>query len=312
MQDRNNVAVLGTGVIGASWAALFLAFGKRVTAFEPTERARESANSFVGSAWPDLIELGFATSASPGRVSFCETAADAVTEADFVQECLPEVLAIKHGLYREIEPHLRGDAVVASSASGLTLSELQKPWNDPRRLVLGHPFNPPHLVPLVEVLGNEQSDEDAVAAAEAFYASVGKTTIRLQKEVPGHVANRLQAALWREAIHLAREGVASVEDIDRAVTAGPGLRWAFMGPTGLFNLAAGDGGIREFCSRYDQSFARWWGDLGRPDFDDETRLVVERGMRAASDADAIRELSGQRDRKLIAVLRAVSCAGESC
>ena len=311
MQDLNHVAVLGTGVIGASWAALFLAFGKRVTAFEPIEQARESVNSFMGKAWPDLIELGLATGASPGKVDFCETAADAVKDADFVQECLPEVLAIKHGLYRDIEPHLRGNAVVASSASGLTLSELQMPWNDPRRLVLGHPFNPPHLVPLVEVLGNEQTDEDAVVAAEAFYASVGKSTIRLQKEVPGHVANRLQAALWREAIHLAREGVASVEDIDKAVSAGPGLRWAFMGPTGLFNLAAGDGGIGEFCNRYGPSFARWWRDLGRPDFDDETRLVVERGMRSASDADAIRELAGQRDRKLIAVLQAVSSAGES-
>ncbi len=311
MQDRNNVAVLGTGVIGASWAALFLAFGKRVTAFEPIERARESVVSFVENAWPDLIELGLATNPLPGKVSFRETATDAVTEADFVQECLPEVLAIKHGLYRDIEPHLRRDAVVASSASGLTLSELQKPWNDPSRLVLGHPFNPPHLVPLVEVLGNERTDEDAVVAAEAFYASVGKTTIRLQKEVPGHVANRLQAALWREAIHLAREGVASVEDIDKAVSAGPGLRWALMGPTGLFNLAAGDGGIGEFCNRYGRSFARWWGELGQPDFDDETRLVVERGMRAASDADAIRELSGQRDRKLIAVLQAVSRAGDS-
>ena len=176
----------------------------------------------------------------------------------------------------------------------------------PSRLVLGHPFNPPHLIPLVEVLGNEQTGEGVVEAAESYYAAVGKTTIRLRREVPGHVANRLQAAIWREAIHLAREGVASVEDIDRAISAGPGLRWALMGPTTLFHLAAGEGGIGEFCNRYGPSFTRWWKDLGCPEFDEETKRIVEEGLR---DTRSVEDLAGERDRKLLAILKLVGTAG---
>ena len=308
MTDTGHVAVLGTGVIGASWAALFLAAGKRVTAHDPADGAAERLNSFVVKAWPDLHELGVARSRTPGKVEFCASAADAVRGADFIQESIPEVLEIKHRLYREIEPNLDPDCVVASSASGLMLSELQAGWKDPSRLVLGHPFNPPHLIPLVEVLGNELTGEGVVEAAESLYASVGKTTIRLRREVPGHVANRLQAAVWREAIHLAREGVASVEDIDKAISAGPGLRWALMGPTTLFHLAAGEGGIAEFCNRYGPSFVRWWQDLGSPEFDEETRRVVEEGLADLQDAHSVEDLSGERDRKLLAILKLVSTA----
>ena len=309
MKDTGHVAVLGTGVIGASWAALFLAAGKRVIAHDPADEAAEKLNSFVVKAWPDLHELGVARSLTPGKVEFGASAADAVRGADFIQESVPEVLEIKHRLYREIEPDLDPDTVIASSASGLMLSELQAGWKDPSRLLLGHPFNPPHLIPLVEVLGNELTGEGVIEAAESLYASVGKTTIRLRREVPGHVANRLQAAVWREAIHLAREGVASVEDIDRAITAGPGLRWALMGPTTLFHLAAGEGGIGEFCNRYGPSFVRWWQDLGNPEFDQETRRVVEEGLANLQDAQSVEDLSVERDRKLLAILKLVSATG---
>lgn len=309
MTDMEHVAVLGTGVIGASWAALFLAAGKRVTAHDPAVGAAGRLNSFVAKAWPDLHELGLARSRTPRTVEFCASAVETVGGADFIQESVPEVLEIKHRLYREIEPNLGPDTVVASSASGLMLSELQKGWRDPTRLVLGHPFNPPHLIPLVEVLGNERTGEGAVEAAESLYASVGKTTIRLRREVPGHVANRLQAAVWREAIHLAREGVASVEDIDRAISAGPGLRWALMGPTTLFHLAAGDGGIGEFCNRYGPSFVRWWRDLGSPEFDEKTRRVVVEGLKDLQDMQSVEDLSGERDRKLLAILKLVNTAG---
>ena len=309
MTDMGHVAVLGTGVIGASWAALFLAAGKRVTAHDPADGAAGKLNSFVARAWPDLHELRLARSRTPRAAEFRASAAEAVGGADFVQESVPEVLEVKHRLYREIEPNLSSETVIASSASGLMLSELQAGWRDPSRLVLGHPFNPPHLIPLVEVLGNQRTGEGVVEAAESLYASVGKTTIRLRREVPGHVANRLQAAIWREAIHLAREGVASVEDIDRAISAGPGLRWALMGPTTLFHLAAGDGGIGEFCSRYGPSFTRWWNDLGSPEFDEETRRVVEEGLKDLQDKQSVEDLSGERDRKLLAILKLVSAAG---
>ena len=309
MTELGHVAVLGTGVIGASWAALFLAAGKRVTAHDPADGAARKLNSFVKKAWPDLHELGLARSKTPRTVEFCASAAETVVGADFIQESVPEVLGIKHRLYREIEPNLGPGTAVASSASGLMLSELQAGWRDPSRLVVGHPFNPPHLIPLVEVLGNERTAEGVIEAAESLYASAGKTTIRLRREVPGHVANRLQAAIWREAIHLAREGVASVEDIDKAISAGPGLRWALLGPTMLFHLAAGEGGIGEFCNRYGPSFTRWWKDLGSPEFDEETRRVVEDGLKDLQDTKSVEILSRERDRKLLAILKLVSGTG---
>jgi len=225
-----------------------------------------------------------------------------VIGATFVQESVPERLAIKHALFSEIEDALAPGAIVASSASGLTLTEMQGGWRDPSRFVLGHPFNPPHLIPLVEVMGNERTDESAVAAAEAFYEDAGKVTIRVNKEVPGHVANRLQAALWREAIHLVQEGVASVEDVDKAVWAGPGLRWAAMGPTMLFHLAAGKGGLPDFCERYSESFNRWWDDLGAPHLDADTAAVLSSGVAVETKGKSHENLMLDRDALLLAML----------
>lgn len=181
----------------------------------------------------------------------------------------------------------------------------------PRAVVLGHPFNPPHLIPLVEVMGNERTAEDAVAKAEAFYAGVGKVTIRVNREVPGHVANRLQAALWREAIHLITTGVASVEDVDKAVWAGPGLRWAAMGPTMLFSLAAGAGGLPEFCDRYGESFHRWWDDLGDPRVDPETATMLFEGVAAEGGGASQEELAKRRDALIVAMLNGTKSIREA-
>ena len=232
--DLQRVAVLGGGVIGASWVSLFLAAGKSVAVFDVESAAEARVRREVAAAWPVLTELGMTGAGDPGAVTFYTDARAAVDGAEFVQESVPEQLELKHALYREIEPVLDSSAIVASSASGLTLTEMQGGWLDPGSFVLGHPFNPPHLIPLVEVLGNERTRPGVVQQARAFFESVGKVTIEVQREVPGHVANRLQAALWREAIHLVTTGVASVEDVDTAVWAGPGLRWAAMGPTAAF------------------------------------------------------------------------------
>ncbi|MEO1458904.1 MAG: 3-hydroxyacyl-CoA dehydrogenase NAD-binding domain-containing protein, partial [Pseudomonadota bacterium] len=225
------IAILGAGVIGASWTALFLAAGHKLAVHDPMPDAEASVRAYIAGAWPVLERLGLAAGADPEAVSFHADPAAAVEGAGFVQESVPERIEIKHALYARIEPALVPGAVVASSASGLMLSEMQAGWQDPGPLVLGHPFNPPHLIPLVEVMGNARTAPGALERAEAIYAAAGKVTIRVQREVPGHVANRLQAALWREAIHLVTSGVASVEDVDKAVWAGPGLRWAAMGPT---------------------------------------------------------------------------------
>ncbi|MCY1261858.1 L-carnitine dehydrogenase [compost metagenome] len=303
MSEFQNVAVLGAGVIGASWTALFLASGRNVAVFDPAEGMEKDVREYVKNAWPTLQELGLVKEGAPGELSFHRTAAEAVKNADFIQESVPERIRIKHALYAEIEPLLKPGAIIASSASGLPLSEMQAGWIDPSRFVLGHPFNPPHLIPLVEVMGNQRTAQDAVEGAERFYELVGKVTIRVQREVPGHVANRLQAALWREAIHLVKIGAASVEDVDTAVWAGPGLRWAAMGPTMLFHLGGGPGGLKSFCEKYTESFHRWWEDLGDPRLDAETAALLVQGVAAESANGSQAELSQARDDLIKAMLK---------
>lgn len=295
--EPDRVAVLGGGLIGRSWAALFLAAGKEVALFDPAVGAEARVRASVAQAWPVLRELGL-VAGPEAEVIFCTDPRAAVTGAGFVQESVPEQLSSKHALYADIEDALLPDAIVASSASGLTLTELQGGWQNPSRFVLGHPFNPPHLIPLVEVMGNHRTAAGVVTAARRFYESVGKVTIEMHREVPGHVANRLQAALWREAIHLVNEGVASVEDVDTAVSSGPGLRWAVLGPTQLFHLGA-DEGLLQFCEHYADSFNRWWADLGSPFLDNETAGRLAAGLPAVDE-----DLAARRDTLLAAVVAA--------
>ena len=304
MTEINHVAVLGAGVIGASWSALFLAAGKSVAVYDPMPGAEASIRDFVETAWPTLQELGFADNGDPTAFTVHSDAASAVDGALFIQENAPERAPIKHALYAEIEPHLATGAILSSSTSGLTLSALQEGWKDPSRIILGHPFNPPHLIPLVECTGNDKTADWVVPAARAFYESVGKVTIELKKEAAGHVANRLQAAIWREAIHLVVSGVASVEDVDKTIWAGPGLRWAAMGPTMLFNLGAGPGGMAEFCARYGDSFHRWWDDLGNPRLDAETVAALVEGVDTEAGGASPAALSAQRDALIRAMLAA--------
>ena len=303
----SRVAALGGGLIGQSWTALFLAAGKTVTLFDPALGAEMRVQQAVEAAWPTLTALGL-TESAPGELIVCDDARAAVEGAQFVQESIPEQATLKHDLYRRIEPALDATTVVASSASGLTLSEMQPGWRDPARFVLGHPFNPPHLIPLVEVMGNEHTGSGVVDRAREFYESVGKVTIEVKREVPGHVANRLQAALWREAIHLVNEGVATVEDVDTAVSAGPGLRWAAMGPTMLFHLGAGDGGLRDFCARYAVSFNRWWDDLGQPHLDQDTVDRLVDGLTDVTISHPVQELAARRDRLITSFVAATRSA----
>ena len=296
-------AILGAGVIGASWTALFLAAGKDVHIYDPSPTVEDDVKAYVETAWPTLIELGLAVDGRRGALQFFASAGDAVKNCQFIQENVPERLDIKHAIFAEIEPHLERDAIVCSSASGLMVHEMQDGWKNPSRFILGHPFNPPHLIPLVELLANEKTADDVISLAEAFYKSVGKITIKVNKEVPGHVANRLQAALWREAIHLVNEGVASVEDVDKAVWSGPGLRWAAMGPNMLFHLGAGEGGLDSFCERYTPSFNRWWDDLGEPRLDPEISANLGQGVRDEAGTKSVSELATERDQLISAILK---------
>lgn len=306
MTEFKQTAVLGAGVIGASWTALFLASGRDVAVHDISPSTEKTVRDYVARAWPTLENLGLVKGGNPDRVRFCKSAAEAVEGASFIQENVPERIGIKHALFKEIEDSLGADAVVATSASGLTLSEMQEGWSNPGRFVLGHPFNPPHLIPLVEVMGNERTADGVVEAAERFYAAVGKVTIRVNREVPGHVANRLQAAVWREAIHLVKSGVASVEDVDKAMWAGPGLRWAAMGPTMLFHLGAGEGGLAAFCERYTDSFNRWWDDLGVLHLDPAIAQTLVAGVTQEANGQSPADLSAQRDALIASIQKAMA------
>jgi len=310
IDGESTIAVIGAGTIGASWVALFAATGYSVRIFDPRPSAKESVIEYVGSAWPSLVRLGSVHPDWQSRLKFYDTPDEAVRGAFYVQENVPERLAIKHELFRRIEPALDANAIVASSASGLLLQDMQSAWQDPARLLLAHPFNPPHLIPLVELLGNERTSAAALDRAESLYRACGKTTIRLNKEVVGHVANRLQAALWQEAIYLVTSGVVSVEDLDRAVTAGPGLRWAVMGPHMLFSLGSNGQGIASFCERYADSFKTWWDDLGRATLDSDTRMALESGVCAEEAGRQYHSLSAERDEKIVATILALRNAKE--
>lgn len=301
MSEISHAAVLGAGVIGASWAALFLASGRSIAVFDPDPDAEDRVRSYIDRAWPALDELGLAERGDPGRISFHADAADAVRNAGFVQENAPERVAIKHRLIAEAEAALDRDAIFSSSTSGLTWEEIAKGFRDPSRLVLGHPFNPPHLIPLVEMTAGSETDENAMTRARAFYEDAEKVVIRLRKGMPGHVANRLQAAVWREAIHLVVEDVASVEDVDKAIWAGPGLRWATMGPTMLFHLGAGEGGLRAYCDHFRDTFNGWWKGLGEVWLTDKVVEKIANGVAEEAGGRTPEELSARRDEMIVAL-----------
>ena len=303
MSKIDTVAILGAGVIGASWSALFLAAGYKLRIYDPADTDGAKLNAYIDNAWTALTELGLTENGNPANYSLHASAADAVDGAQFVQESVPERLESKHQLYGEIEPALYADAIVASSASGLLVSDMQQGWQDPSRFILGHPFNPPHLIPLVELLANEHTAPGVLERAEAFYRQAGKITIRVNKEVPAHVANRLQAALWREAISLVQNGVCSVEDVDKATWAGPGLRWGAMGPHMLFHLGAGEGGLLEFCNRYRDSFHRWWDDLDEVRLDEALAQTLYDGVCAEAGGTDVTPGARQRDALIVEFLR---------
>ncbi|MGC2716884.1 MAG: 3-hydroxyacyl-CoA dehydrogenase NAD-binding domain-containing protein, partial [Pseudolabrys sp.] len=253
------VAIIGTGVIGASWTALFLAKGLEVTATDVAPNAEATLKRFIEAAWPALKRLGLAPGASQSKLTFTADLAAAVRGVDLVQENGPERIDFKKKLYGQLDELLPPDVIIASSSSGLTMSEIQSgAASHPERCVIAHPFNPPHLVPLVEIVGGAKTSEETIERASEFYTALGKQTVRLRKEVPGHVANRLQAALAREVYYLVAEGVVSVTDVDKALCWGPGLRWGIMGQVMLNHLGGGEGGIEHFFQQFTGPMTAWW------------------------------------------------------
>lgn len=296
------VAVIGAGTIGASWAALFLSRGMQVAVSDPAPGARAQVQSYIQGAWPALERLGLAPSADPDNWSFHTDPRDAAAEAALVQENGPERPDIKRTIYTALEEVIGDDTIVASSTSGLIMSDLQEGLRLPGRFAIGHPFNPPHLIPLVEVVGGKATTEPVIARLMAFYAALGKRPIRLHREVPGHLANRLQAALWREAVHAVASGLASVSDVDAAIAQGPGLRWAIFGPNTIFDLAGGAGGMTHFMDHIGPEMERWWRDLGTPELTPEVRERLIAGAHEARAGRSVADLAQERDRLLLALI----------
>jgi 3-hydroxyacyl-CoA dehydrogenase len=297
------IAVIGTGVIGASWTALFLSKGLDVVATDIAPDAEATLRRFVDAAWPSLKRLGLEPNASQSRLTFIADIATAVKGADLVQENGPERIEFKRDLYGQLDGLLPPDVIIASSSSGLTMSEIQKGCpSHPERCLIGHPFNPPHLVPLVEIVGGAKTSEDTIRRATEFYTALGKRTVRLHKEVPGHVANRLQAALAREVYHLVAEGVVSVADVDTALCWGPGLRWGIMGQVLLNHLGGGQGGIEHFFQQFTRPITAWWKVLGSPELTPELQQKLIDGVRAEAGSRSIDGLAAERDEVLLGLL----------
>jgi 3-hydroxyacyl-CoA dehydrogenase len=308
---RQRAAIIGAGTIGASWAANFLARGLQVSAYDPSPQAEAFVRSFIKNAWEALGELNaIAPGADPDRIRFHGDAVSAVAEAEFVQESGPEREDLKIALFAELDAALPPDVILASSSSGLLISRIQSRCRHPQRCILGHPFNPPHLIPLVEVVGGMQTSSETVSATMEFYREIGKKPIHIKKEVRGHVANRLQAALWREAVHLVNDGVVSVADADAAIAFGPGLRWALMGPHLTFHLAGGEGGMKHFMTHLASAMQSWMDDLGNPQLTPEVQQLIIDGVTQEAGDRSVADLARWRDEKLVEILKVAGVSGE--
>ncbi len=293
------IAIVGTGTIGASWATHFLARGFDVVATDPGPDAESALREYVDGAWDTAARLGLAAGASRDRLSFTTDLAKAVGQSDFVQENAPERPDLKVKLLADIDAAAPPETIIASSSSGITMSVMQAECVRAERTVIGHPFNPPHVIPLVEVVGGAKTSAQVIAATMAFYAEIGKRPVLLKKELPGHVANRLQSALYREVVHLIADGVLGVADADDAVSWGPGLRWGVMGPNLLWHLGGGEGGIQHFMETLMPRMTEGWPALGNPTLTPELEQQIVAGVLAEAAGRSIAELGADRDAMLL-------------
>ena len=300
------VAAVGAGVIGAGWIAAFLGSGRSVRLYDPAEGAEERTRAHVFGAWPQMAELGLARDGDDWgpRLTVHAQLEDALAGADFVQESTPEQTDIKRALFADLDRLLPSDVLVGSSTSSLPITELQSGLATAHRFILGHPFNPVHLVPLVEVGGGEETAPEATDTAFALYKALGKQPIRLRREIFGHIGNRLTSAMFREAVRLVAEGYASIADIDKAIAHGPALKWAIQGQFATFHTTGGAGGFADFLSKYADGIVRRWSTMSDPPLTDAKlqALLVEQ-MKDATEGRTVEQIAARQDEKLREMLK---------
>ena len=301
-----HVTSIGAGPIGAGWAAHFLARGYHVTAYIHHMDEESQFMSVVNTAWPCLVDLGLADGASMDHLTITDDLNMATRDAQFIQESAPERMEIKQALYETLGRITTPEVVIASSTSGLTMTDIQVKSATPERCVVGHPFNPPYLLPLVEVIGGDKTADEALDWVMAFYHHAGKEPIRLKKEIPGFIATRLQEALWREALHMVANGEASPEDIDRALRFGPAPRMAIQGQCMAFHVACGAGGMATNLDQFGPALKLPWTRLKAPELTQELRDAMVDGCNAMAAGRHFEDMAAERDRRIVAVLKAAN------
>lgn len=296
------VTVIGTGVIGNGWIARFLAQGYSVVAFDPSEGAEERTHKAIAQAWPSLVQIGLAEGASADRITFAPTIEEAIKDADLVQENVPEREELKKSVLSTIDEFTKPHVIIASSTSGIMPSTLQEGLKHPERMIVAHPFNPVYLLPLVELVGGQATTSSIMQRADEFYKSIQMKTLIINKEIEGHVADRLMEALWREALHLVNDGIATTEEIDAAIIYGAGLRWAQMGPFLTFHLAGGEKGMRHMLEQFGPALKLPWTKLEAPELTDDLKEKVIEGCESHAGDSTVADLELKRNEFLVKLL----------
>lgn len=310
IEDVKKVACVGAGPIGGGWAAHFLAKGYDVTSYLHDPAEEESLRRMIDTAWKCLEQIGLSEGASLDRLTCTSDLAEAVSDADFVQESVPEIIEVKQALYEKLGDLVPADVVIASSTSGFSMTDIQARCSTPERTVVAHPFNPPYLLPLVEMVGGEKTDPEALKWAAAFYTHTDKAPLIMEKEVPGFVATRLQEAVWREALHMIDNGEATPEQIDIAMVNGPGPRWAFAGPCFTYHIGGGEGGMAYCLDQFGPALKFPWTRLVAPELTQEMHDELVESSEEMARGRTFSELSEERDAGLVAIQQAWNKIGK--
>jgi carnitine 3-dehydrogenase len=302
MRDVKKVAVIGGGLIGMSWAALFLARNLEVVVVDPREALKNELTEFITRAWPLLKELKLTVSEEISYAKYTNRISD-LTDIDFVQENIPDRIEVKHQLIEQLETFIDKDVLIASSTSSLKATDIQRVAKYPNRILVAHPMNPPHLIPMVELIPGKLTSENSMLAAKSFYEDMKRTIISVKKEVTGHVANRLTSALYREAVYMVSEGIADVEDIDKAITYGPGIRWSLIGPHLTYHLGGGAGGYKHYLEHLGPTQEARWKDHGTASLTEELKAILIEGIEKELENQDPNTLIQRRDSAIVELIK---------